>query len=304
MNECAVRAAGCVASLWLFLALSLSSGAQATGAQSPAESGHQRQRLGHTEILDRQYVFDPQISPDGRQVVFSKGGWKAGRALAEMIWIVNADGGETRPLMEGLAPRWAPDGQRLLYIHGDSAGVSQIFVREMSSGATTQVTDAPRSVSYPEWSPDGKWISYRTLVVVEDAWDVGIPELPDDVLAAAPPEGRVVDRITYQRDGGEFLEPGWDHLFMVWSYQELVDTDSRLFGCGFECIRANTAQMLMSSCAIVERFYVVLHVIDRELSILVDSLLYAFLLQAAKEGFGNCVVPAVTPTTHAWIKLV
>ena len=54
--------------------------------------------------------------------------------------------------------------------------------------------------------------------------------------------------------------------------------------------------MLMPTFSIVERIDVIGDVFNRQLAILVDLLLDAFLLQAAEEGLGNRAVPAVAST--------
>ena len=61
--------------------------------------------------------FDPAISPDGRQVAFTHGGGEAG------IYVVDIDGGDERLIFgerpELYAPKWSPDGRRLLFVRGD-----------------------------------------------------------------------------------------------------------------------------------------------------------------------------------------
>ena len=56
--------------------------------------------------------------------------------------------------------------------------------------------------------------------------------------------------------------------------------------------------------SIVERINVIRNVSNSELTILVDLFLDTFFLQAAEEGLGNGIVPAVAPTTHTGFELV
>ena len=56
--------------------------------------------------------------------------------------------------------------------------------------------------------------------------------------------------------------------------------------------------MAVTSGSIVEGIDVVGHVRDRELSVLVDLLLDSLFLQAAEEGLGDSVVPAVALPAH------
>ena len=69
-------------------------------------------------------------------------------------------------------------------------------------------------------------------------------------------------------------------------------------GC-LELLWANPAQMSVSAGSIVEAIDVFRNVLGSELARLVDVLLDSLLLQAAEEGFGDGVVPAVALATHA-----
>ena len=77
-----------------------------------------------------------------------------------------------------------------------------------------------------------------------------------------------------------------------------MDTSPTAFVRRLELLGTYAAQMAMATRAIVEAVDVVGQVSDRELSVLVDLLLDAFLLQAAEEGFGDGVVPAIALAAH------
>ena len=67
----------------------------------------------------------------------------------------------------------------------------------------------------------------------------------------------------------------------------------------FELLRADAANVAVSPSSIVERLDVFGDVFGCSVSIVVNVLLNAFLLQTAEEGFRHCVVPAVPSPTHA-----
>ena len=75
--------------------------------------------LAPEELTDRLVPNDPQISPDGRHVVFvvAPEGYK-GKHPSSAVWIA-AQGEQARQLTSGIAedndPRWSPDGTRLLF---------------------------------------------------------------------------------------------------------------------------------------------------------------------------------------------
>ncbi len=67
------------------------------------------------DVINVPQISDPQLSPDGRQIVFvqSEADWKANRRIGH-IWKVNADGSGSVQMTSGAdgenSPRWSPDG--------------------------------------------------------------------------------------------------------------------------------------------------------------------------------------------------
>src|SRR5262249_16075448 len=111
--------------------------------------------------LDWERVSDAQISPDGSRILYTRehvnqieDKWDS------EVWMVSGDGAQHRFFVKGSAPRWSPDGKRLLYLAEGEPKGAQLFVRYVDvDGPPTQithVTEAPRSA---RWSPDGKSIA-------------------------------------------------------------------------------------------------------------------------------------------------
>jgi hypothetical protein len=90
----------------------------------------------------------------------------------------------------------------------------------------------------------------------------------------------------------------------VWSSQDFVDTLSSVFYGGFEFFRAYASLMTVASRAIVERLDIFGSVALREISVLIDPLLDAFLLQAPEERLGDSIVPAAAPSTPAGLESI
>src|SRR6266478_2223956 len=59
--------------------------------------------------LDWEQVADPQISPDGAQIIYTRR-WvnKLEDKWESSLWIMNADGSHNRFLVKGSDARWAP----------------------------------------------------------------------------------------------------------------------------------------------------------------------------------------------------
>src|ERR1700689_4734394 len=77
-------------------------------------------------------ISDPQVSPDGRNVVFARADViVADNASQASVWIVPAAGGEPTQLTHlgkhDTHPRWSPDGKWIAF-ESDSGGAHQVWV--------------------------------------------------------------------------------------------------------------------------------------------------------------------------------
>ncbi|KPK01625.1 MAG: peptidase S9, partial [Gemmatimonas sp. SG8_28] len=167
--------------------------------------------------LEWEQVSDPQISPDGRQIVYTRR-WvdKMKDRWTSSLWIMDADGGRNRFLVDGSSPRWSPDGTRIAFVEeGDPTG-AQIFVRWMDAeGATTQITRMEESPSDLEWSPDGQSIAFTMTVKTKDDFfpSIRLPERPDGAEWTGNP--KIVTRLWFRRDRRGYVDDGYRHVFVV-----------------------------------------------------------------------------------------
>jgi len=65
------------------------------------------------------------------------------------------------PLINEGYPRVSPDGSRLLFV-SDRDGDYEVFVRDLASGLTTQLTHNAAADYAAQWSPDGRRILYTS----------------------------------------------------------------------------------------------------------------------------------------------
>lgn len=166
-------------------------------------------------FLDWEYVVNPQISPDGTQIVYTRR-WtdKINDRFENEIWIMNADGSRNRFLMKGGAPVWSPDGKRLAYIAPGQPAGAQIFVRWMDANDDgTQLTRLDRSPSNIAWSPDGKRIAFNMFMPAKPSMRPNIPARPEGAKWIDSP--RIIDRLNYRSDGSGFNSEGFNHIFVV-----------------------------------------------------------------------------------------
>ncbi|HEX9728184.1 MAG TPA: S9 family peptidase [Gemmatimonadales bacterium] len=174
-----------------------------------------RDRLTLGLYLEWERVADPQISPDGQQIVYTRMYVdKVNDRWDPSLWIMNADGSRNRFLTEGSSPRWSPDGTRIAFTRqGDPTG-SQLFVRWMDAeGATSQITHVEESPSNIEWSPNGESIAFVMNVPSNETWRIRLPGRPEGAKWTGDP--KIVTRLGYRRDRVGYIDDGYRHIFVV-----------------------------------------------------------------------------------------
>ena len=190
-------------------------GLSAIGTLGAAAQTGELRTVSLEMYLDLESVSNPQISPDGTQIVYTRG-WvdKMNDRRESSVWIMNADGTRNRFLVDGSGPIWSPDGTRIAYTARGEPSGSQIFVRWMDAeGATSQITRLDKNPGGIRWSPDGTQLSFTMNVEGESAWTVSPPGRPDG--ATWTPGPKVVTRADYRQDRVGFIDEGWQHVFLV-----------------------------------------------------------------------------------------
>ena len=175
-------------------------------APRPADA---QDRFEPMDVFALEYAADPQISPDGRQVVYVRTSMDVMRDRRRSeLWIVNVDGSGHRRLGEGGSPRWSPDGTRLAYTAG-----GQIQLRWMDTGETATLTQLVESPSGIRWSPDGRHLAFNMLVPYPPPSLVAPPRPPEGADWADPPI--MEDRFKNRQDGVGYLDFGYNHIFVL-----------------------------------------------------------------------------------------
>lgn len=165
--------------------------------------------------LDLERISEPQISPNGRQIIYTR------RWVSQMedkwetsLWIVDADGSHNRFLSKGGSPNWSPDGTRVAYIAEGEPKGNQIFVRWVGvDGPASQITRVAEAPSDIQWSPDGKWIGFSMFVPKAPVWKIDMPTTPKGATWTGAP--RIVQQLHFRQDQRGFSEPGYRHMFVV-----------------------------------------------------------------------------------------
>ena len=174
--------------------------------------------------LDKETFFQmetitaPDISPDGSQIVFTRG-WTdtAHDQSAANLWLVGSDGARPRELTQGAwrdsAPAWSPDGKRIAFLSTRS-GNPQIHVMWADTREVSQLTHLDYTPSNLRWSPDSKWIAFNmTLPDETPILPVKLPKTPKGAQLAKP--AVIVDTLVWGRDGVGPVANGYTHVFTV-----------------------------------------------------------------------------------------
>jgi len=130
----------------------------------------QKRAITIEDYLALKNVGDPQVSPDGKWVVYTVGTISLqDNKSTSRLWLANVATGVTKELSQGAgsdrSPRWSPDGQTLAFLSGREHG-PQVWVMPAAGGAARRVSDLPDGVGEMYWMPSGSGF----LVVSDIKW--------------------------------------------------------------------------------------------------------------------------------------
>jgi len=127
----------------------------ATMQVTRAAGSYPRKKRDFTSTTPRQAlgIVRPVVSPDGKQIAFA--------ALGDIY--VMPIGGKPVNITKDAAldtdPSWSPDGSQLAYSSDRDNEHLQLFIRDMKSGQTRQLTHMTTQPQGASWSADGKRIA-------------------------------------------------------------------------------------------------------------------------------------------------
>jgi len=174
-------------------------------------------RLMLEDLFELEFASDPQLSPDGRQLVYLRNFFDINSDAARSnLWWMDLDTGEHRPLTSGNqsigSPRWSPQGDKLAYLANVNGG-RQIFVYWLKDGQSARISNLQETPANIAWSPDGRHIAFTMFVAAEQERLARLPSPPAGANWARTPT--VVTSMTYRLDGEGYLEDGYQHVFVI-----------------------------------------------------------------------------------------
>jgi hypothetical protein len=168
-----------------------------------AETGEVIRRLVRGAALDPHFASlnfiasAGSFSPDGRQLAFSA--LRRGRNVIALVDVER--GGVTRQIPipgvpEITNPSWSPDGRTIAF-SGTVGGITNLYLHELATGQTRQLTSGRNADLLPAFSPDGATIAFTTDRGPDTDLDalrfggyrIGLVEVATGAIRVLPGEG-------------------------------------------------------------------------------------------------------------------
>src|SRR5262245_38493764 len=194
-------------------------------AAAPAPAADEKRPMTVADLFRFKRVSDPQISPDGKQVVYVVGSVDLeANKIPSSLWLAPADGkGEPRQLTNAPGkkdrhPRWSPDGKSILF-ESNRSGTNQLWIIGLDGGEARQITNIATDASNGIWSRDGKKIAFVSAVWPEYSEKPykesnELNKKRKEEMDKGPVKAKVFTKLFY-RHWDEYVEDKRQHLFVI-----------------------------------------------------------------------------------------
>lgn len=185
----------------------------------------EKRTMSVDDLFKFKRVSDPQISPDGKTVVYvvTTVTDVAKNQTVANLWLGSTDGKTpprqlTSTIKKDRSPRWSPDG-RWIAFESTRSGDSQLWVIDTHGGEARQLTSIATEASTPVWSRDGKMLAFVSAVYAEfsskpfkESNEANKKKL--DEVASSPVKVRTFNRLFY-RHWDSWVEDKRQHLYVM-----------------------------------------------------------------------------------------
>ena len=174
------------------------------------------ENAGNLQLLTppRNGDYSPELSPDGRQIVFTR--VEDGN---QNIWLMDTNANNLQAVTnfegDALDPTWSPDGSQIAFARRliDEPTYSHFIINLDGSGLRQLAPSLPNQGGRSDWSPDGNWLAIyagergdRNIYLVSIVGDeiIQLTEWGDNLAPAWSPDGNWLVFTSY-RDGDNEL---------------------------------------------------------------------------------------------------
>ncbi|NOX87911.1 MAG: hypothetical protein GXO77_02720 [Calditrichaeota bacterium] len=147
-------------------------------------------------------VSDPQISPDGKRIVFVVTSYKLKEGTSDSdLYLMNSDGSGLKQLTFNPAadyhPRWSADGKKILFVSARQDG-NQAWLLPADGGEARRLTDFPMGVQNPEWVGKKEQIVFSSRVFPECGADADCNKEIEEGMSKGPLQAHLADQLMYR----------------------------------------------------------------------------------------------------------
>ncbi len=168
-----------------------------------------KKNISIEDLYKLKFVSDPQISPDGKRIVFvvaSAQKFEGGKeGYVSKLWMADLETNEVYQFTFGRGvdsnPRWSKDGRYILFLSNrdDEKRGPQVYIIPSFGGEAKRLTNFKHGVRNPQWSPRGNKILFIAS--------------PEEDERRKEYDVKTINRLFYKLDGQGIFPPNRFHLF-------------------------------------------------------------------------------------------
>ncbi len=176
------------------------------------------QQLELLDVFDLEYVSNPQIAPNGKQIIYQRNfkDVMTDQNLSN-LWLVDFDGSNNRPLTTGnhndYGAVWSPDGKKVVYLsnaHDDKTKLYLMWLDTRQQVALTNTSQAPAQVA---WSKDSQQLVFTLFTPKHQPSIIDMPAKPKGAKWNQAPI--YIEDMTYRADGRGYLKGGHRQIYTL-----------------------------------------------------------------------------------------